>query len=95
MAIIRTPVISVGTDLELGVNVDDVAEEAVSAYFKNETNIPVTILLLWKNNSEVEYTHDGVSAEYVQAIPPGQRKWVYDANGDIDMDLSAFRMWTP
>ena len=88
MAVVRTIMMQLDADVDAGVYVDDVAQEAVSGFFRNDSGLPAHLWFHWKTNQEYDLVSSD-SGEVVQPIPPGQRKWV-PVNGDIDMDFDKY-----
>lgn len=95
MAIVRTVVMRLDDDVDAGVYVDDVAQEAQSAFIRNDSGRSVRIRFVWKNSQDIDRTYDG-PGEFTQAVPPGQRKWiplnVPDDDGELDTDFDSYRL---
>jgi len=77
---------------EAYIEVDVVADEAVSVHWFNSTSVPVTVTFQWKNNPTPSVVViDGVTdGEESIAIPPGQRKWVVLGEDNVDTEVLQF-----
>ena len=95
MAIVRTVIMRLDSEVEAGVNVDDVVQEAVSVFFRNDSGRMVRLWFRWKNNQEYELI-SADPGEVVQPIPPGQRRWVVvpddEMSDGIDSDFARYTL---
>jgi hypothetical protein len=81
-------------DAEAYIEVDVVADEAVSAHWFNSTGRPVTVTFQWKNLPQptVVEIPPATLGEQSIGIPPGQRKWIVIPGADddtLDAEFSA------
>jgi len=93
VALVRTVLMRLDDTVDAGVFVDTVAEEAVSAFLRNDSGRDVEVYFEWRNNSDRTLVVPPVG-EVTQAIPPGLRKWVplsvVDDDGELDTDIRSY-----